>query len=70
VQIDYRLSEGNVDRARKFAAELAALNPDLIVASGTAGVQPLSQATRTSWWSISRPRKHWAYNSTVLARPC
>jgi putative tryptophan/tyrosine transport system substrate-binding protein len=49
LQIDYRLSEGDADRARKFAAELLALNPDLIliVASGTAGVQPLLQVTRT-----------------------
>jgi putative ABC transport system substrate-binding protein len=35
LQIDYRLTEGNADRARKFAAELIALNPDVIVASGT-----------------------------------
>jgi putative tryptophan/tyrosine transport system substrate-binding protein len=47
LQIDYRLSEGNADRARKFAAELVAFNLDLIVASGTGGVQPLLQATRT-----------------------
>ena len=47
LQIDYRLSEGNTDRARKFAAELVALNPDLIVASGTTAVGPLLQVTRT-----------------------
>ena len=47
LQIDYRLSEGNTDRARKFAAELVALNPDVIVASGTTAVGPLLQVTRT-----------------------
>ena len=47
LQIDYRSGEGNADRARKFAAELVALNPDLIVASGTTAAQPLLQVTRT-----------------------
>jgi putative ABC transport system substrate-binding protein len=47
LQIDYRLTEGNADRARKFAAELVALNPDVIVASGTTAVQPLLPVTRT-----------------------
>jgi putative tryptophan/tyrosine transport system substrate-binding protein len=47
LQIEYRLSEGDADRARKFAAELAALNPDVIVTSGATGTQPLLQVTRT-----------------------
>src|SRR5258708_35777095 len=47
LQIDYRLTEGNADRARKFAAELVALNPDVIVASGATAVQPLLPVTRT-----------------------
>ena len=47
LQIDYRLTEGNADRARKFAAELVALYPDVIVASGTTAVQPLLPLTRT-----------------------
>ena len=34
LQIDYRSSAGDTERSRKFAAELVALNPDLIVASG------------------------------------
>jgi hypothetical protein len=46
-QIDYRSSEGNADRGSNFAAELLALNPDLLVASGTADVQQLLQATQT-----------------------
>jgi putative tryptophan/tyrosine transport system substrate-binding protein len=47
LQIDYRLSEGNADRARKFATELIALNPDVIITSGATGTQPLLQLTRT-----------------------
>ena len=47
LQIDYRASTGDTERSRKFAAELVALNPDLIVASGTVSVAPLLQITRT-----------------------
>jgi putative tryptophan/tyrosine transport system substrate-binding protein len=47
LHIDYRFSEGNADRARKFAAELVALSPDVIVASGTTAAQPLLPLTRT-----------------------
>ena len=47
LQIDYRSSAGDTERSRKFAAELVALNPDLIVATGVVGVTPLLQITRT-----------------------
>jgi ABC-type uncharacterized transport system substrate-binding protein len=47
LQIDYRSSAGDTERSRKFAAELVALNPDLIVASGVVTVAPLLQITRT-----------------------
>jgi putative ABC transport system substrate-binding protein len=47
LQIDYRASTGDTERSRKFAADLVALNPDLIVASGTVTVAPLLQITRT-----------------------
>src|SRR5262245_2119977 len=43
LQIDYRSSAGDAERSRKFAAELVALNPDLIVATGVVGVTPLLQ---------------------------
>ena len=46
VQIDTRWPAGNADDARKFAAELVALAPDVIFATG-APVAPLLQATRT-----------------------
>jgi putative ABC transport system substrate-binding protein len=47
VQIDYRWSAGSEDDARKYAAELVALAPDVIFASGTAAVEPLRRATHT-----------------------
>jgi putative ABC transport system substrate-binding protein len=48
VRIDYRWGSGNVDNIRKYAAELAALAPDVIVAiGGVSMVGPLLQVTRT-----------------------
>ena len=47
VQIDYRWSGGSEDETRKYAAELVALAPDVIFASGSAAVEPLRRATRS-----------------------
>jgi putative ABC transport system substrate-binding protein len=47
VRIDTRWSAGNADDTRRYAAELAALAPDVILANGAAAVGPLQQATRT-----------------------
>ena len=47
VRIDYRWSAGNADITRKYAAELVALAPDAILASGGTVVGILLQATRT-----------------------
>jgi ABC-type uncharacterized transport system substrate-binding protein len=47
VQIETRWSGGKADDARRYAAELAALVPDVILAHGTSSVRPLLQATRT-----------------------
>jgi len=47
IKIDYRWSSGNEDDNRKNAAELVALAPDVIFASGSAGVGPMQRATRT-----------------------
>jgi ABC-type uncharacterized transport system substrate-binding protein len=47
VRIEYRWGLGNADNVRKYAAELAALPPDVILATGTAALAPLLQATRT-----------------------
>jgi hypothetical protein len=46
IRIDYRWGAGDADGMRKYAAELVTLAPDVIVASGTATVAPLLQATR------------------------
>jgi len=47
VQIDYRWPAGDAQRIRRYAAELAALAPDVILAGGGAVVPSLLQATRT-----------------------
>jgi putative ABC transport system substrate-binding protein len=47
VRIDIRWSAGDADSARKYAAELVALSPDVILASGGGVVGSLLQATRT-----------------------
>jgi putative ABC transport system substrate-binding protein len=46
VRIDYRWAAGNVENSRKYAAELVALAPDVILAVGAA-TGPVLQATRT-----------------------
>jgi putative ABC transport system substrate-binding protein len=43
VRIEYRFGGGDVDVARKIAAELIALAPDIILASGTVAVATLQQ---------------------------
>ena len=47
VRIDTRWAAGNAADIRKYAAELVALAPDVILATGTSTVGPLLQATRT-----------------------
>jgi putative ABC transport system substrate-binding protein len=47
VRIDYRWGGSNVDDTRKYAAELVALDPDVILAQSSASVAPLLLATRT-----------------------
>ena len=46
IQIDYRFGAGDPDLLRKYAAELVALAPDVILAQGAVTVQPLLQLTR------------------------
>jgi putative ABC transport system substrate-binding protein len=45
-QMDWRWGAGNADNLRAYAAELAALAPDVILANGTASMTLLVQATR------------------------
>jgi putative ABC transport system substrate-binding protein len=47
VRIDFRFGLGDADRLRRFATELVALAPDVIVAGGTPALPALQQATRT-----------------------
>jgi putative ABC transport system substrate-binding protein len=47
VRIESRWSAGNADDTRRYATELAALTPDVILATGSSTVGPLLQATRT-----------------------
>ena len=47
VHIDTRWAAGDAERMRKYAAEFAALAPDVVLATGSFGVGPLLQATRT-----------------------
>ena len=70
LQIDYRSSRGDAERSRKFAAELVALNPDVLVAGGTVAVTPLLQITRTVpivFVNVTDPVGAGVVNS--LARP-
>ena len=47
VRIDYRWAAGDTGRFHRYAEELLALGPDVILASATPSVQALQQATRT-----------------------
>jgi putative ABC transport system substrate-binding protein len=47
MRIEYRWTSGDAELARKYAAELVALAPDVIVTTGSAGLVPLLQVTRT-----------------------
>jgi putative ABC transport system substrate-binding protein len=47
VRIDIRWGAGDPERIRKYVAELVALKPDVILATGASTVGPLQRATRT-----------------------
>src|SRR6516225_1959652 len=47
LRVDIRWAAGNTDDTRKYAAELTALAPDIILAAGSLALGPLLQATRT-----------------------
>jgi putative ABC transport system substrate-binding protein len=47
VRIDYRWTAGDADSFRKYAAQLVALSPDVILAATTPAVSALQQASRT-----------------------
>ena len=47
IRIDIRWGENDVDRDRKYAADLVALAPDVILAAGTLSVTALQRVSRT-----------------------
>jgi putative ABC transport system substrate-binding protein len=47
IAYETRWGAGDMDRSRAFAAEMAALAPDIVLAPGSVTVGPLLQATRT-----------------------
>src|SRR5271170_3108650 len=47
IQIDYRFGAGDPDLFRKYAAELVALAPDVVLAQGGAVMRALQQVSRT-----------------------
>jgi putative ABC transport system substrate-binding protein len=47
VRIDIRWSAADAERVRRYAAEMVTLAPDVILATGSAVVAPLLQATRS-----------------------
>ena len=70
VRIDYRWGAGDAERIRRYAAELVALGPDVILASGDLAVVALQQATRTVPIVFTRsPTRSAPALSTSLARP-
>src|SRR5262245_45187924 len=46
LQIDYRWSNGSAERLRGHAAELVALEPDVILATSGVSIMPLLEASR------------------------
>ena len=47
LRIDYRWGRGNAADTRKYAQELVALAPDVLLVSGASSLTPILQATRT-----------------------
>ena len=47
VRIDYRWGPGNAETMRKYATELVALSPDVVLAYSSAAVPPLLEASRS-----------------------
>jgi len=47
LRIDWRWSGGDIGRTRNYAAEVAALAPDLVVANGSANLSALKEAIRS-----------------------
>jgi hypothetical protein len=61
VRIDIRWGAGDPERIRRYAAELVALAPDVILAVGSPSTGPLLQATGLSpaWSQMSTRKAKW-----------
>src|SRR5258708_10434619 len=69
LQIDYRRGAGESDPTRKYAAELVALAPDVILASGGSVVVALLHATRTEPIVFKQtPEQHASGIVSILQR--
>jgi putative ABC transport system substrate-binding protein len=58
VQVEIRWAVGDPERYRRYAKELVALAPDVVVAQGSNAVRPLMQETRTGHRAADR-RAQW-----------
>lgn len=63
-RIDMRWCENSVERARRYAAELVALTPDVILAANTPSVVALQSITKTlpscSYRCLIRKERAWS----------
>ena len=72
VQVDTRWTAGDPERYRKFAAELAALAPDVLLAAGTSAVMPLREVARggrscsLTWSTRSAPAWSTAWRGRAV----
>src|SRR6266436_8802918 len=69
VRIDYRWGGGDADRVRKYAAELLALRPDVVFASGGARGGVASGDQRCADCVRNRPRSAGSGFVDSLSRP-
>jgi ABC-type uncharacterized transport system substrate-binding protein len=65
LHVDYRWSAGDVERIRKYAAELVALDPDVILAYAGLVVGPLLNLSRCL--AVIAPNANEAATSAALA---
>jgi ABC-type uncharacterized transport system substrate-binding protein len=68
LQIDYRWSNGSAERLRAHAAELIALEPDVVLATSGVSIMPLLGASRTV--PIEYLHRRSTRSASVLSRAC
>jgi hypothetical protein len=68
IQIDYRWGGGDLDRSRRYATELVALGPDVILVSSGSALAALQNVTHTVpivFCQCQRPGRRW-----LRRKPC